>query len=155
MKIKLRQQTLLVTAPRAAVFARLATMTEATGQMDPETGEGARLVERVGNRSLIEFISRDGRKLYRTLEEVHLYADERVTFQHLEGPLHFSQEEFALIDSESGTSLTHQGEIECRMPGLPGLGWLVGRFYVRRRYQRLVWRHMNGLKALAEDEAGV
>ena len=114
------------------------------------SGEGKMLVERDGNRLVMEFRSRDGRKLYRTLEEVMLYPEERITFRHLEGPLYHSQEEFRFADAESGTTMTHNGEIECRMHWLPGVGWTVARFYVKRHYERLVLRHMNGLKERAE-----
>ena len=46
--------------------------------------------------------------------------------------------------------MTHGGEIECRMHRLPGAGWAVARFYVKRRYERLVLRHMNSLREQAE-----
>ena len=50
----------------------------------------------------MEFRSRDGRKMYRTLEEVMLYPDERITFRHLEGPLNHSEEEFVFAQVGSG-----------------------------------------------------
>ena len=109
-------------------------------------------MERDGNRLLMEFHSRDGRKTYRTLEEVMLYPPERITFRHLEGPLHHSQEEFVFTEADIGTVMTHNGEIECRMRWLPGAGWAVARFYVKRRYERLVLRHMHDLKQQAEGQ---
>ena len=107
-------------------------------------------MERDGNRLLMEFRSRDGRKMYRTLEEVMLYPDERITFRHLEGPLNYSKEEFVFTEVDTGTTMTHTGEIECRMHWLPVAGWAVARFYVKPRYERLVLRHMNSLKEQAE-----
>ena len=64
-------------------------------------------MEREGGRLLVEFVSRDGRRLYRTLEEVMLYPEERITFRHLEGPLKHASEEFQLSEvPEARTSHT-------------------------------------------------
>ncbi len=155
MKVRLRQQSVTILAPRSVVFRIISSFGEdglGTDAGDSPRGkdEGARLVRREGNRLLMEFHSRDGRKTYRTLEEVMLYPEERITFRHLEGPLHHSQEEFVFAELDSGTKMTHNGEIECRMRWLPGAGWTVARFYVKRRYERLVLRHMNSLKEQAE-----
>lgn len=107
-------------------------------------------MEREGDRLLVEFISRDGGRLYRTLEEVMLYPEERITFRHLEGPLHHASEEFRLIDVPGGTHITYQGQIECRTPFLPGVGWLIAFLYVRPKYGNVVKRHMGMLKKAAE-----
>lgn len=158
MKVRLRRQNVFVIAPRSAVFELISTFGGSVDRDAPleslgEKEEGKRLVEQDGNRLVMEFRSRDGRKMYRTLEEVMLYPEERITFRHLEGPLHHSQEEFAFTDASSGTTMTHKGEIECRMHWLPGAGWLVARFYVKRHYERLVLRHMDSLKETAEGIA--
>ena len=95
--------------------------------------------------------------MYRTLEEVVLYPHDRITFRHLKGPLYHSQEQFDftdISDTSGETRLTHTGEIECRMHRLPGAGWLVARFYVKRRYERLVLRHMYDLMERAEAAVG-
>ncbi len=115
-----------------------------------DNGERATVVERKDNRLLVEFMSRDGNRLYRTLEEVNLFPPERITFRHLEGPLHYASEEFRLSEVPEGTRLSYRGQIECRMPWLPGLGWLTARFYVRPKYQGVVRRHMARLKEAAE-----
>ncbi len=148
MKVKLSQQSITVQAPRPLVFETLSSF--AHGGDSPAGVERARLIERDGNRLLMEFHSRDGRKTYRTLEEVVLHPNERITFRHLEGPLYHSQEQFDFSDVTEATRITHTGEIECRMHRLPGAGWLVARFYVKRRYERLVLRHMNDLKVRVE-----
>ena len=155
MKVRLRQQSVTIRAPRSVVFELISSFGERgegnnPGDSPAEEDEGSRLVEREGNRLVMEFRSRDGRKMYRTLEEVMLYPEERITFRHLEGPLHYSQEEFVFTEVDSGTMMTHNGEIECRMHWLPVAGWAVARFYVKRRYERLVLRHMNVLKEQAE-----
>ena len=152
MKVKLRQQSVTIEAPRSVVFALISSFGESGGTDDTpgDDGEGKRLVEREGNRLVMEFHSKDGRKMYRTLEEVVLYPDEKITFKHLEGPLYHSEEEFVFTELDSATMMTHNAEIECRMHWLPGVGWMVARFYVKGHYERLVLRHMTGLKEGAE-----
>ena len=156
MKVRLRQQSVTIRAPRSVVFALVSSFGggvedgDGAGGPHGENDEGKRLVERDGNRLVMEFRSRDGRKMYRTLEEVMLYPEERITFRHLEGPLYHSREEFVFTDMDSGVIMTHNGEIECRMHWLPGAGWAVARFYVKHHYERLVLRHMNYLKEQAE-----
>ena len=155
MKVKLKTQSVVIQAPRSKVFRLISSFgdselcSESRNSTD-DMEEGKTLLERDGNRLLMEFRSRDGRKMYRTLEEVMLYPEERITFRHIEGPLNHSQEEFRFTEEGSGTKMTHTGEIECRMHWLPVAGWAVARFYVKRHYERLVLRHMNSLKDQAE-----
>ena len=159
MKVRLSTQTVTIQASRPVVFKLISSFGD--GDPDPshrsagrptnDIEEGKTLVERDGNRLLMEFRSRDGRKMYRTLEEVVLYPDDRITFRHLEGPLNHSQEEFQFTDTSFGTTMTHTGEIECRIHWLPIAGWMVARFYVKRHYERLELRHMNDLKGRAEE----
>ena len=156
MKVTLQTQSVTIQAPRSEVFRLIssfgdAEIGEASGTSAGDFEEGKTLLERDGNRLLMEFRSRDGRKMYRTLEEVMLYPEERITFKHIEGPLNHSQEEFQFTEDDSGTRMTHNGEIECRMHWLPVAGWIVARFYVKRHYERLVLRHMNSLKDQAES----
>ena len=157
MKVKLKSQSVTIQATRSAVFKLIssfgdAELGERSTDSAPNTEEGKTLIERDGNRLLMEFRSREGRKMYRTLEEVMLYPEQRITFRHIEGPLNHSQEEFVFSQSGASTTMTHSGVIECRMHWLPAVGWLVARFYVKRHYERLVLRHMNSLKETAEEE---
>lgn len=52
-----------------------------------------------------------------------------------------------------GTRLTYKGQIECRMPFLPGIGWLMAFMYVRPKYESVVKRHVGLLKDAAESQA--
>ena len=160
MKVRLKTQSVTIQAARPVVFRLFSSFGdaetgEASGEPSGDMEEGQTLLERDGNRLLMEFRSRDGRKMYRTLEEVMLYPEERITFRHIEGPLHHSEEEFAFTEVDSGTKMTHNGEIECRMHWLPVAGWAVARFYVKRHYERLVLRHMNSLKDQAEGNSAM
>ncbi len=86
MKVNLSDQAITINAPRSQVFQMFSSFGD--GMPSDETGEGATVMERDGNRLLIGFVSRVGRNLYRTLEEVTLYPEDRITFRHLKGPLH-------------------------------------------------------------------
>ena len=154
MKVRLADQVLTIRAPRSRVFQVFSSFekgNQSAGNQPSENGEGVNVVEREGNRLMVEFTSREGRKLYKTLEEVRLYPDERITFRHPKGPLRHASEEFRLEEVPEGTRMTYTGQIECRMPFLPGIGWLVALFYVRPKYESVVKRHMGLLKEEAES----
>ena len=160
MKVKLADQEITIRAPRPQVFKRFSSFgkdnysdSRSDEKQTSENGEGANVLERDGNRLLIEFTSRDGRKIYQTLEEVLLYPEERITFRHLKGPLNHASEEFRLEDVPVGTRITYKGQIECRMPFLPGIGWMMALLYVRPKWGSVVKRHMGQLKDAAETEA--
>ena len=75
MKVNLRTQSVSIRAPRSAVFELISSFGDAVDGSGPsgkpeENEESKRLIERDGNRLLMEFRSQDGRKMYRTLEEV-------------------------------------------------------------------------------------
>lgn len=123
MKVKLREQGITVQAPKRLVFETLSSFADGGGSLAGV--ERARLVERNDDLLLMEFHSRDGRKMYRTLDEIALYPHGRIDFRHLKGPLYHSQEQFDSTDisNTSGEKrLTHTGEIACRMHRLPGAG---------------------------------
>lgn len=152
MKVRLADQAITINAPRPLVFGMFFSFGE--GYPPNEYGERATALEQSGNRLLMEFVSREGKRLYRTLEEVTLFPPERITFRHLKGPLRHASEEFQFAEAAAGTSITYRGRIECRMPWLPGVGWLVARWYVRPKYGRVVKRHMSQLKDAAEGGGG-
>ncbi|MEE3004465.1 MAG: hypothetical protein VX638_03310 [Chloroflexota bacterium] len=94
MKVNLATQSTTINALRSQVFQRFASFKN--DKPPSEAGEGATILEREGGRLLVESVSWDGRRLYRTLEEVMLYPEERMTIRHLEGPLKHASEEFRL-----------------------------------------------------------
>lgn len=156
MKVRLADQALTIRAPRSRVFQVFSSFerdNQSAGHQPSENGEGVNVVERDGNCLVVEFTSREGRKLYKTLEEVRLYPEERITFRHLKGPLNHASEEFRFEEVPEGTRMTYTGQIECRMPFLPGIGWLVALLYVRPKYESVVKRHMELLKEDAESAA--
>ena len=151
MKVHLANQNITIAAPRPLVFQMLSAF--GRGHLPGDDGESSRVLEREGDRLTVEFFTKEGRRRYRTVEEVTLFPPERIAFRHLEGPLHHSSEEFLLAEVADETELSYRGDIQCRMAWLPGVGWLIARFYVRPKYDRVIRRHMERLKMAAQARA--
>lgn len=149
MAVKLREQHVFINASRELVFQLLSAM--GRGQIPGSGDEGARVLERRGEGYLVvEFHTRAGGKLWRTVEEVRLDPPDRMTFHHLEGPLDYSAEAFELEAQGEGTLLRYSGEFEYR---LPVLGPLVRHLYIRPRYNALIREHMERIRQAAEARA--
>ena len=151
MKVKLSDRNLFINAPQEMVFQMLSAIGK--GSLPGAQGESSRMLEREGNTIIAEFLTASGKRTYRTVEEVRIYPPERITFRHLEGPLAFAEEEFKLIDHDSGTELRYKGEFEYRVPRLAGMGWLIAIFFVRPKYNAVIRVHMERLKSAAEARA--
>lgn len=151
MKVRLTDRYITIDAPRPLVFQMLGAF--GRGHLPGDEGESSKVLERDGDRLTVEFFTLDGKRRYRTVEEVNLFPPERITFRHLEGPLHHSSEEFLLEEVAGGTRLSYRGDIQCRMAWMPGMGWLVGRFYVKPKYDRVIRQHMDRLKIAAQARA--
>ena len=151
MKVTLANRSLFINAPRELVFQMLSAFGK--GSLPGAQGESSRVLEREGNSITAEFVTTSGRRTYRTIEKVHLYPPERITFRHLEGPLAFAEEEFNFLESGDGTELQYSGGIECRVPWLPGIGWIIAMFYVRPKYNAIIRNHMENTKAVAQARA--
>ena len=154
MKVSLADQSLYIDAPREMVFQMLSAIGK--GSLPGAQEESSRVLEQRDDALIAEFLTKSGRRTYRTVEEVRLYAPERITFHHLEGPLAASDEEFRLVERDGGTELLYGGEIECRiwwMPWMPWLGRLIALLYVKSKYDSVIRTHMERLKSAAEARA--
>ena len=151
MKVKLAEQRLQIGASRPMVYEIMSAI--GRGVLPGAGGERSRVVSSEGDTIIAEFFTRSGRRTYRTLERVSLYPPRRITFRHLEGPIPFSEEEFLLSELEGGTELGYRGEIEYRVPWLPGVGWAIARYYVKPKYDSVIQRHMTAVKEGAEARA--
>ena len=151
MKVKLAESTAHIKAPRPLVFQMLSAIGK--GTMPGNQGGSSKVLERDGDTIIAEFLTPSGKRTYRTVEEVQLYPPERITFRHLEGPLAFSEEELNLTEQNAGTKLHYEGKMECRVPWMPGIGWLIAMFYVRLKYNNVIREHMKDLKVAAEARA--
>ena len=151
MKVKLADQSRYIEAPREMVFQMLSAFGK--GTLPGAQGESSRILKREGNSIIVEFMTPSGGRIYRTVEEVKLFPPERISFRHLEGPLAFAEEEFKFVESEDGTELQYNGEIEHRVPLLPGVGWIVALLYIRPKYDAVIRAHMENAKVAAEARA--
>ena len=151
MKVRLAQRRITIDAPRPLVFQLLSAF--GRGHLPGDEGVSSSVMERDGNTLTVEFFTMEGKRRYRTVEQITLFPPERITFRHLEGPLPHSSEEFRMEEVAGGTELSYQGDIQCRMPFLPGRGWCVARFYVRPKYNRVIRQHMERLKEAAQARA--
>lgn len=147
MKVSLKTQEIFIDAPRELVFQMLSAIGK--GSL-PGGNDSSRIIERNENEIIAEFLTPSGSRVYRTVERVVLYPPERITYEHLEGPLSFSEEEFALDETGDGCKLSYWGVIECNAPFLPGVGWLIAWAYARPRYNAVIHDHMAKLKAASE-----
>ena len=149
MKLKLRQRSVHIQAPRELVFQMLSAM--GSGQMPGAEGESARVLSRDGDTLIVHFVTHAEKRVVNTVEEVRLYPPERITFQHIAGPLDYSWEEMKLSEEEEdGTLLEYSGEFEYIFPGL---GWLISLAYIRPKYNATIQEHLARLKAAAEARA--
>ena len=81
--------------------------------MEGNKEEGARVMERKADDLLIvEFRTRAGGRVWRTVEEVRLYPPTRLTFHHLTGPLDYAEESFDLEERGDATQLRNRGEFD-------------------------------------------
>lgn len=151
MRVTLADQRTHIIAPRPLVFQMLSAFGK--GHLPGDEGESSTVLEREGDDLLVEFITQEGKRRYRTLEEVKLFPPERITFRHLESPLYHSAEEFHLVEALDGTELSYRGDIQCRIPWAPGIDWLIALFYVRPKYNRIIKKHLARLKEAAEARA--
>ena len=149
--VKLSDKSVYINAPREMVFQMLSSFGK--GSLPGVQGESSRVLERDGDTIIAEFMTTSGKRVYRTMEKVQLYPPERITFEHLQGPLIFSEEEFNLAEKDDGTELRYYGEIGCRIPLLAGLGWIIAKFYVKPKYDAVIRIHMSALKTAAEARA--
>ena len=148
--IQLRPHTVRIKAARELVFQMMSHF--GRGRLPGDNNESSKVLERDGNRLIVEFQTKALFATYTTVEEVNLYAPERITFEHLSGPLHYAREEFTLDEVDSReTRLTHSGEFIWSM--FPFFGWFGGIIYTRPMFERTLVKHMAQVKQAAEARA--
>jgi len=148
--IPLKDHSVTIAAPRELVFQMLSSFRR--GRIQGDDSESSRLISEDGNTKVVEFRTKAGPFTYTTLEEVKLFPPCRITFKHLQGPLHFSEEAFAFEETEEGqTLMTHAGSFVWKR--FPFLGWLGGVIYTRPMYHRVIRKHMAVVREAAEARA--
>ena len=148
--IKLGPQSVVITAPRELVFQLLTAFRR--GRVAGDNTESTRLISEDGDTKIVEFKTKAGLFTYTTVEEVTLFKPGRIAFRHLEGPLHFSEEEFMLEETpDGGTILTHSGSFI--WSPFPFFGWFGGIIYTRPMYYRVIRKHFAVVKEASEARA--
>ncbi len=147
--VRMKTHEVMIDAPRELVYQLMSSF--GRGRLNGAGAESSRVLSRSGNDLVVEFKTRAGRFTVTTTEQITLDPPERITFQHIRGPFHSAREEFALSETDGGMRLMHTGEFVWSR--LPVIGRLVGRFILKRPFERILERHMDQLKAAGEARA--
>ena len=106
--IKLTAHKVMIKAPRGLVYQTMSSF--GRGKIKGDNNESSSVICREDNVIIAEFKTRAGPIRYTTIERVTLEPEERITFEHLSGPLDYAWEEFVFNDVDSDTELIHNGE---------------------------------------------
>ena len=147
--IRLRTHKVTIKAPRELIYQKMSSF--GRGRLQGDNNESSRVISRDGNNIVAEFKTRAGLFTYTTTERVTLDPPERITFVHLKGPLQYAREEFLFSERDDGTELVYNGEFNWHR--FPVVGWLVGRFYVKPMFERVLQKHMHQIKVACEARA--
>ena len=148
--VALKDHSVTIDAPRELVFQMVSAFRR--GRIAGDDTESSKLISEDGNTKLVEFRTKAGPFTYTTVEEVRLLPPERIAFKHLEGPLHFSEEEFSFEETGDGqTAMTHSGSFIWKT--FPFFGWFGGVIYTRPMFHRVIRKHLAVVKEAAEARA--
>ena len=148
--LKLKAHTVRIKAPRDLVFQMMSHF--GRGRLPGDNNESSKVLERDGNCLTVEFQTKALFTTYTTVEKVNLFPSERITFEHISGPLHYASEQFAFEDVDyKETDLTHSGEFIWST--FPFFGRFGGVIYTRPVFERTIVKHMAQVKQAAEARA--
>ena len=148
--IELRSHTVAIDAPSELLIQMLTSFRR--GKIPGEESETSKLLSEDGNTKVVEFTTEAGLFTYTTVEEVTVHSPDRITFKHLDGPLHFAEEEFTFERTEDGgTVMSHTGRFIWNR--FPFFGWFGGIIYTRPMFHRVIKRHLAAVKKAAEARA--
>ncbi|MPZ93036.1 MAG: hypothetical protein GEU68_15700 [Actinobacteria bacterium] len=136
--MNLRRQSIVIAAPQELCFEVVAAA-------------GRRLEKRSEVEWLVEFTTRAGDREVRTVELLILDRPEAIEYRWLEGPIPDMRETIGFVNREDGTTRVHyRGSFSL---GKGPIAWLIGRFRVKRWFDRLVAEHLLQAKEVAETRA--
>ena len=147
--IKLKTHRVVINAPCEMVFQKMSSF--GRGRLQGESSQSSRIICREDNHLVAEFKTRAGPFTYTSIEEVHLEPPERITFEHLKGPLRYAKEEFVFRDVDGATELEHRGEFIWHW--FPLFVWLGGRLYTKPMFERAIRQHMEQIRVSCEERA--
>ena len=136
--MNLRRQSIVIAAPRELCFEVVAAA-------------GRRLEKRSEVEWVVEFTTRAGDREVRTVELLILDRPEAIEYRWLEGPIPDVSETIGFLDRKDGTTrVDYRGNFSL---GKGPIAWLIGRFRVKRLFDRLVAEHLLQAKEVAETRA--
>ncbi len=146
--VQLTPHEVLIDAPRELAFQVMTAFGRGRIQ---GMNERSNVLERDGNRLVVEFVTDAVVRKYTTVEEVVLHPPERIDFKHLTGPFQEASEVFTFTETPDGkTVLRHTGEF---VLGWPLVGRAVGSSVTKRWFERVMKRHMAQMKEAIEARA--
>jgi hypothetical protein len=136
--IELKKQRVSVAAPKALCFEVAA----AGGKVREKRSDSEKVVEFTSDYK--------GREI-RTLELVTLHPHDAIDYRWLKGPLSHVEERISFEEAGPNTTeIVYEGEFAL---GPGPLRWLLGRVWIKRRYDRVVLEHLGQGKKAAEQRA--
>ena len=148
--IELKPHAVVIDAPRELLIQMLTSFRR--GSIQGEEYESSKLLSEDGDTKIVEFTTKAGPITYTTVEEVTVHPPDRIVFRHLEGPLHFAEEEFTFEQTKNGgTVMRHTGRFIWSR--FPFFGWFGGIIYTRPLFHRVIKRHLAAVKKAAEARA--
>ena len=132
--LRLKTQSLEVSAPRELVFEVVAS--------------AGKKVAAEGDAQIVEYESRLGGHVFKTLERVTVERPHRIVYRWLTGPVVGVEEEILFDEIDDQTTLmSYRGNFQ---PPAGPLGWARGLSVVRPIFNKLVRAHLAEAKQLAE-----
>ncbi len=135
--IGLKRQRVPVSAPRSLTFEVVASA-------------GKSLEERPDGAKVVQFSTTFRGKEVPTTELVVIEPPDHIRYEWLQGPLPEVNEIISFIDNGEGTELVYEGDFSAG-PGL--INWVYGRLVVKPIFDRLVLKHLEQSKCMAEQRA--
>lgn len=146
--IKLSPQSLYIAAHRELVYQMVTAIGK--GKL-PGSSMSSKLISKNEDTIVAEFYTKVGLVTVTTREEMKLEKPERIRYRWLKGPVKHVREEIVFNETDNGgCELAHSGEFDLK---IPLLGWLVGRLYIKRQFEKIVIDHMVEIKEAAEARA--
>lgn len=139
---------LRIDAPRAIVFDVVAS--PYLGRTPSELRGRLEVLDRGSDLVVAAHHTRLSLLTSTTIESVRFEAPERISFRLLRGVAPSVTEEFAFQDADHGTVMRYQGELAM---DFWIFGRLAGRFLVKPTWEKVVRRHLDGVKTMAEERA--
>ena len=147
--IRFQSHTVRINASCEMVFQKMSSF--GRGRLAGDNNESSKIISREDNTLIVEFRTKAGPFTFTTTEQVTLETPNRITFRHLDGPLHYVWEEFVFNDVDGDTELVHNGEFVWL--NVPIVGWLGGLIYTKPMFERVIRKHMAQIKVSCEARA--